>query len=790
MSKSNIGIGFSVKKFPLSINFDTRINCREEFNFLRYSSKFTGSSVGVSFLNSSPISVAQNIIVKDLTESLPENSPRKFFERIENSQQFTIETGEFYITDVFKTTSDGELVPFYLRHNLSQLSNITEVEILDSDFNRVSTDLYTYYDESTTLGISSKFIYTNLENSYDRVLNEYTIYYYRYKDTSTGRLVLGLLDTKPFYELSDFSTSQKTRSYRVDAGNEESTVQVWFNSLAYSPTPIPLVHRFAIKAIGSDRIALSAPIDLPPNQRWYPRISLGEFYRNVSVGERLFYHVPEYYNQFFSPVPPYKTLIEKEATILNERLIYVAPAPIANLGVTGFYISIVLKDEMGRSIRAFTTDPLASVYVDKNKFITDVYYEKDMIQSVDAAHGFIRLNNSINTSLKAFVTYRYEENYLTYRGINVNSTINPGVLNTTLLFYVIPEGDTPNTQSVFHIQIDDSDNVIGAAQDELMKTHVGVNSVLSHNQIKDTTLGATDAYTGYEVEILSGQNAGRRIRISSYNTTTKTLTLAVTFTEVMEVGMQYRINKKSKSYTHVDADSSTTFNYVGWIPKYTASPFHYVTIGNMFAIQTLAPRDIKGVDIRIRGGGIKQKKLSDSLGLQDEVQWYWDTGYWDGQPFPGMAAIVVEIPRKVLVEVGGSFTRAQIEDIVRRHMAEGAYPIIKYYDRSTNITRVVPGNQQALVQWQDVEAGFYNIYFGTNPDSLQLFRSVAGAVHEIIVDGLENDRVYYFKVESVVSGFPQLPSRIMMAIPFNASTVMPAAVYGQTPYGEGTYQDG
>lgn len=61
---------------------------------------------------------------------------------------------------------------------------------------------------------------------------------------------------------------------------------------------------------------------------------------------------------------------------------------------------------------------------------------------------------------------------------------------------------------------------------------------------------------------------------------------------------------------------------------------------------------------------------------------------------------------------------------------------------------------------------------------------------KMIVDGLENDRIYYFKVESVIGGYAQLPSRIIMAIPFNSSTVMPGAIYGQTIYGQGTYQNG
>lgn len=702
MSISNIGIGFSVKKFPININFDVRINCREEFNFLRYSSKFGGNNVGVAFLNSKPITVSENIIVQDLTEMIPENSPRKFFERVETSQTFTIESGDFFITDVIKLTSTGEEVPLYLRHNLSSFSNVSNVEILDSNFNPVSADLYAYYDESATLGHNSKYIYTNIENSYDSVRNEYTLYYYRFKDTTTGRLVIGLLDSKSFYREAEFTTPQTERAYRIDSGNEFSSVKVWFNSRIYSPTANPTQQRFAIKAGGSDRISLLPPIDISASQRWYPRITRSQFYRNVAPGQRKFYYVPEYFNQFFSPVPPYKSLIENQAKILDDKLIYVAPSPMANLGVTGFYVYIVLKDGTGRSVRAFTNDPAASVYINKNKVITDIYYEKDMIQSIDSAHGFIRLANSIDTSLTAYVTYRYEEPHLTYRDINVNSTINPDVLNTSMLFYIIPEGSTPNTRSVFHLQIDEANRVIAAPQDE--------------------------------------------------------------------------------SFIGMDLND--------WIAEHTSDPHHYVLIGKMFSVQTLAPRDIDSVDIRIRGGGVKEKQLEAALGLQDEVQWYWDIGYWDGQPYPGMGAIVVEIPRRVLVEVGGTFTRNQIEDIVRRHMAEGGYPIIRYYDRSTLITKVEPGDKHVLLKWQDVEAGFYNVYYGTTPDTMHLFRSVSGAVLEMLVDGLENDKPYYFKVESVIGGYAQLPSKTVIAIPYNTSTVLPPAVYGETVYMEGTYSDG
>jgi len=358
--------------------------------------------------------------------------------------------------------------------------------------------------------------------------------------------------------------------------------------------------------------------------------------------------------------------------------------------------------------------------------------------------------------------------------------------------YIIPEKSltTKLERSVFHLQIDESGNVIGASESQGFVRHLGKNQAESLNTITDTTLLTTDVYSGFEVELLTGANAGRKIPVASYSPVLKQLTLSYSMQDPIEVNAKFRINKRIKSYSYYDAIEDETYNYEGWEPVHTASPNYYVPLAEVFPIQTLSPRNISTLDIRIRGGGLREADVQNALGIQDEVQWFWDVGFWDGQPYPGMGAIVVEVPRHVLEESGGTFTRPQVETIVREHMAEGCHPVIRYYDRSTLITQVVPGNNSVLLEWQDVEAGFYNVYFGTGPNSMDLFRSLSGAITEVEVDGLENDKTYYFKVESVVGGLAQLPSKTVIAIPFDPATVAPGAVYGITHYKEGSYNNG
>jgi hypothetical protein len=135
----------------------------------------------------------------------------------------------------------------------------------------------------------------------------------------------------------------------------------------------------------------------------------------------------------------------------------------------------------------------------------------------------------------------------------------------------------------------------------------------------------------------------------------------------------------------------------------------------------------------------------------------------------------------------GAFSRQQVKDIVSKHMGDGTYPIVKYYDRSTKITTFIPESQKVTIGWLDVGASSYNIYVGISESSMRLYKTVAGAITELEITELENDKVYYFKVESVIGGIAALPSRAVYGIPFDPTNSKPKAVYNETLYGQGVY---
>jgi len=881
MASDSISLKFQINSVPQEKFCDMRINIKEDYDYLKYGNTFNNINTGISFVESEPITVENNIIVKDQTGSILNNSPRIFSEQTFSTQTFNLTHGKFLITDIFHEQSDGDEEPLYYWHDLSEYSSVDNVEVLDGDFNPISDNSYLYINESTVIGEDRKGVYTNIRSEFDSVENFFTIYYLKFRDVTTGAFHTILLNVKPFYSTVDFNVTSKTRAYSVDVGSGGTAdVRVFFDSKSFSPTGIPGSNRFSVKTTGDNRISVIKPVDVPSSEKWHLRINPGEFYQNAGSSVARYY-VPEYNSQLFSPIRPFKLLIEKEARIFSSQLIYVDTKPIANLLVSGFFMYVVLKDSLDRPVRALTNDPEANTYVSPEGVVTKIFYEKGTIDSVAEQEGFIRLNTSIDTSLKAHVTYRYIEDYYAYKDIVVNSTLNSDILDKRIIVYLKPELSSSNTKSIFHLLVNEEGNILEANESSNLISIRSTTEGGGIDYIQDSALDGTDEYVGYELEILSGFNAGRKLKIitkevfysevligdinfkvndytAEYNgrpikfvdgTSQGNESFSVTESEIIVIiesgattaqnvvdaagtstvmselevttaspgtilsggltsafseatirlesshpfeysidsEIEYRINKRLNSYSSVDTIESVTLDYTGWVDEYTLDPHYYIRLADVYGVRSLVPSDILLSDIRTRGGGVSLEQKEEALRAQDEFQWFWDIGYWDGQAYPGMSAILFNLPREILKEVGGVFSRQQVRDIVHRHMAEGSYPIIRYYDKATKIIDVEPGDSEIKITWEDVRATSYNVYIGNNPDVMELYKVAASVETEMTITDLENNKVYFIKVEAVVGGVSTLPSRPVSAIPFNFSIVKPGATYGVTIYDEGTY---
>jgi hypothetical protein len=98
-------------------------------------------------------------------------------------------------------------------------------------------------------------------------------------------------------------------------------------------------------------------------------------------------------------------------------------------------------------------------------------------------------------------------------------------------------------------------------------------------------------------------------------------------------------------------------------------------------------KDVQLVDTRVRGGGIKDDLIETFKGSYPQVRWFYDIGHYDGTPFPGATATLVDLPASILESNGGILTKKQIDSIVKHHLSFGVYPVIRFYCTNTGLVK-------------------------------------------------------------------------------------------------------
>lgn len=690
MSIGSVSFNYTLNKFPIRTSFDTRINIKTELEYLRFSSSYQPEGLGLSYITSPGIDPENNILLIDKSNKISSNAKESVTENKYLVDDFVTDYAGFFVADVVKMI-DGEETPLYYWHDMSDVGSFNNLEILDGNKNPIDPKLWLFADETVKLGYERKGVYSNLICSINRKENKYEVFYIRYKDLDTNLVVEKLLDSQVYYEQASFLAERSKRQYIITQIQSQYAIKIVFDSFNYSPTPNTDSQRFWLKRRTTSKITLEKPGLVSSSERWNMRITPGDFFHNGFK-----YWVPEYYLQLFSPAFPYRLVKERKATVVNKNLIFVDANPIANLGIDGYFVYIILKESNGAVKRCFTNDPNADTYITKQGFVTDIFYEKDIIESISANSGFILLNQNIPDGQEVYITCRYIERYYSYDFLSVNPSINPEVLGKKLIVYLIPNA---SDRSVHHLIIDFNGMIVDASDPNY---------------------------------------------------------------------------------------ASGTLTYEDW--KDIAEEEHYFEIGEVYAIQTLSIPDISMLDTRVLGGGISDKNLESALKLQNETAWYWDVGNWDGTAYPGMGAIVVYLPRYILKEMGGEFEREQVGEIVKRHAAAGSYIIVKYYDESTEIESIIPGDKQAKISWYLVDANQYKIYIGSSPDNLSVYSTEPGTRTSITITNLENDKNYYVQIAPIVGGIERLGSRILGFMPFNYSSTLSNVKYGEGKFIQGSYE--
>jgi hypothetical protein len=209
----------------------------------------------------------------------------------------------------------------------------------------------------------------------------------------------------------------------------------------------------------------------------------------------------------------------------------------------------------------------------------------------------------------------------------------------------------------------------------------------------------------------------------------------------------------------------------GDIPEAGGVSKRYLVLGELAVINRVAPEDVIVLDARLKGGGIKEDYTEEVKQINPAATWHSDIGL-GGLPYPAYGSVVVKLPYTILSDYGGDFEESEVEEIVKRHMAWGHYPLIRYYGIIPNLyidTDSLDTVNKIKLYWDSEEDYTFNVYYGqkeggpfTKHNSSAISNSLSGNSYN--VDGLTSGVIYWLYATAVDSENTEGPHSIKLKV--------------------------
>lgn len=181
--------------------------------------------------------------------------------------------------------------------------------------------------------------------------------------------------------------------------------------------------------------------------------------------------------------------------------------------------------------------------------------------------------------------------------------------------------------------------------------------------IKIYTITDTNAYYSTSYTLLTNDTGGYPIDINyNYNETI-----------IDKIGTSCGINKI------LICNSDCLYHLIDDDKQLNANDIY---IGSAFFKHYTSYTSTKVLDARTRGGGILES-LKDNIRkeLEPESDYYFDIGYYDGEPYFENRVIIIRLDKNIL----NKFTTNEIEAAINKHLAYGTIPLIEYVNIEENL---------------------------------------------------------------------------------------------------------
>jgi hypothetical protein len=530
--------------------------------------------------------------------------------------------------------------------------------------------------------------------------------------------------------------------YEVQISGDRFLINIPYDIVTYSPmndiyvSPTPYIYAYRPDAI--HEIGPLYPAALSQDDPWFPLLTNGHFFASANE-----YLIAEYAQQAFMPYQPYKREIYDETIILERTLIKTQKQNLHVDALNGFHLELLIFDSDENIKWAGSTDTTKEFYVDAVGEVTSIPYEHEGFDSVNSEDGLIQINYSlVELDDIILANYYYIEADFGYTQVNMNPIYVPDMVGKSVVLYMIPyaaqtvtmyhlilgeediiedsngipdsvaipgstnvshgtvlvgRGYTGSVDAAWYIEITQGNSTPGDitdAQYRYKKGFTGAWTAATSMITGWVTLGS-----GVQIKFEPGTGgqdftAGDTwtIEVQSNDIGLTDDIIGITYDEFLDTyclpgpddwdGITAyvvgdKVNHEGVFYTCIlDHTNFEPPNATYWV-VFTSLEFLVIArygIGSNRGLQ-----DLQLVDTRVRGGGINPDQLSEAKLAYPDISWMFDIGHYDGAPFPGSAATLIDLPASLLEVNGGIFTREQVDSIVKHHLSFGVYPVVRFY---------------------------------------------------------------------------------------------------------------
>jgi hypothetical protein len=669
---SFFGNSFTVENVPFTEDLDVSLCIKKRKERLIYKTLSSKDNINISYVLSNTTTPQNNLAISDRSTYLVQNRiPSTIGYTTFTGSTFVIAVDKFLITDQFTTeTPTQPSVPLFYSHTLryfnSDLSDFSSRSLLSLEFSDYlfSKRVVTEYVTDLTTGK----VYNNLENTYDISTTDFDVTYVKYTvrvtDTSTTPATITvnvyheLLDNNPIYLEADFEDLDEWGS--LLSGHKVFLVETLPGGEYFTIT-LPSVDNYAYKEVPTSRIKALPPHAIDIYSPWYVNVTNGSFITNLQNGMDSWsiykYYIGEFTSQLYDPYPPYKRYLEQRAVWLNENLVKVPSTNIENDSTISLFIDVLVKDEEGTLRYAYTNNPskIDTVYSSSLDWT-------DGILSVDGLNGFIEVSDSLADTDKIYVTYYSTEEVYELSQVDFNPISNTQILGERVVVYVVPEGVTTGEldQTLYYIVVNEEGKVTYSSQAEEGSLLLGSTHRLLNEDFNSDGTPKHTIY--YDVDsTLSGLHAVYSGEFTQFLND---------FSFVDKYTVESILTPAYMTVTSGILTSGLMLQNIEQNPK-------FLLLADIVTGEAASPELATTIDVRVRGGGIKEESEDLALLQQPELLWNWD---FNGRmPYPGAGSFYVEVPKEILTDYDGDFTLDQVRAIAGKHMQCGGYPVVRTY---------------------------------------------------------------------------------------------------------------